>query len=88
MRWSRSRRSRPRSLAAAGAGDAAALDKAEGTILATLAAGQRSARQRPSMGQDMMKGRQTEIDQINGFVVAEGARPGLRRRPTPRWRRW
>ena len=47
------------SLAAAGAGDAAAMDKAEGTILATLNAGQRSALQRPSMGQDMLKGRQT-----------------------------
>ncbi|MFZ4406755.1 MAG: ketopantoate reductase family protein [Paracraurococcus sp.] len=67
----------PEILAAAGSGDAAALDKAEGTILATLAAGQRSAKQRPSMGQDMMKGRQTEIDQINGFVVAEGAKAGL-----------
>ena len=67
----------PEVLAAAGSGDAAALDTAEGTILATLAAGQRSAKQRPSMGQDMMKGRQTEIDQINGFVVAEGAKAGL-----------
>ena len=40
----------PEVLAAAGAGDAAALDRAEGTILATLAAGQPSGLQRPSMG--------------------------------------
>ena len=31
------------------------------------------------MGQDMLKGRQTEIDLINGFVVAEGAKAGWRR---------
>jgi len=67
----------PEVLARAEAGDGAAMEAAEGTILATLAAGQRSALQRPSMGQDMLKGRQTEIDQINGFVVAEGAKAGL-----------
>jgi 2-dehydropantoate 2-reductase len=29
------------------------------------------------MGQDILKGRKTEIEQINGFVVAEGAKAGL-----------
>jgi 2-dehydropantoate 2-reductase len=67
----------PEVLAAAEAGDAAAMEQAEAQILATLAAGQRSARQRPSMGQDILKGRKTEIEQINGFVVAEGAKAGL-----------
>jgi 2-dehydropantoate 2-reductase len=32
---------------------------------------------RPSMGQDMQKGRRTEIDFLNGFVVREGEKLGL-----------
>jgi 2-dehydropantoate 2-reductase len=32
--------------------------------------------QRPSMGQDMAKGRRTEIEFLNGFVVREGAQVG------------
>jgi 2-dehydropantoate 2-reductase len=67
----------PEVLALAGEGDAAALDTAESTLLASVKAGQRSALQRPSMGQDMLKGRKTEIDFINGFVAAEGVRAGL-----------
>jgi 2-dehydropantoate 2-reductase len=35
---------------------------------------------RPSMLQDVMKGRRTEIDFLNGFVAAEGRRVGV---PTP-----
>jgi 2-dehydropantoate 2-reductase len=33
---------------------------------------------RPSMLQDVMRGRRTEIDQLNGHVVAEGRRVGVR----------
>jgi 2-dehydropantoate 2-reductase len=40
-------------------------------------AGKTSAEQRPSMGQDMQKGRRTEIDFLNGFVVREGEKVGL-----------
>jgi 2-dehydropantoate 2-reductase len=36
-----------------------------------------SAEQRPSMGQDMQKGRRTEIEYLNGFVVREGEKVGL-----------
>ena len=36
-----------------------------------------SSEQRPSMGQDMQKGRRTEIEFINGFVVREGEKVGL-----------
>ena len=36
-----------------------------------------SAEQRPSMGQDMKKGRRTEIEFLNGFVVREGEKVGL-----------
>ena len=43
-----------------------------------------SAEQRPSMGQDMAKGRRTEIEFLNGFVVREGARAGLAARANER----
>ena len=33
--------------------------------------------QRPSMGQDMQKGRRTEIEFLNGFVVRGGEKVGL-----------
>jgi pyruvate dehydrogenase complex dehydrogenase (E1) component len=36
-----------------------------------------SSAQRPSMGQDMQKGRRTEIEFLNGFVVREGEKFGL-----------
>jgi 2-dehydropantoate 2-reductase len=67
----------PEVLARAGEGDAGAVDAAEGTLLGLLNTGGRSALQRPSMGQDMLKGRRTEIDFINGHVVQRGAELGL-----------
>ena len=36
-----------------------------------------SSAQRPSMGQDMQKGRRTEIEFLNGLVVREGEKIGL-----------
>ena len=33
--------------------------------------------QRPSMGQDMQKGRRTEIEFLNGLVVREGEKIGI-----------
>jgi 2-dehydropantoate 2-reductase len=36
-----------------------------------------SSEQRPSMGQDVQKGRRTEIELLNGFVVSEGEKIGL-----------
>ena len=43
--------------------------------------GKRTAsEQRPSMGQDMQKGRRTEIDFINGLIAAKGREVG---RPAP-----
>ncbi|HYJ43405.1 MAG TPA: ketopantoate reductase C-terminal domain-containing protein, partial [Xanthobacteraceae bacterium] len=35
---------------------------------------------RPSMGQDMVKGRRTEIEFLNGFIVEKGREVGV---PTP-----
>ncbi|MEQ9639501.1 MAG: 2-dehydropantoate 2-reductase [Alphaproteobacteria bacterium] len=65
----------PEKIAAAGEGDAAAL--------ADIAARQRKAAEgrsdnfRPSMGQDMNKGRRTEIEFLNGYVVRQGEGIGL-----------
>ncbi len=38
---------------------------------------ERSDYQRPSMAQDMEKGRRTEIEFMNGFIASEGARVGV-----------
>ena len=40
-------------------------------------AGKTAAGQRPSMGQDMQKGRRTEIEFINGLIAREGERIGV-----------
>ncbi len=70
----------PETLARAGEGDKAALDEVEGAIVAAATSNTRSDLQRPSMGQDMLKGRRTEIDFINGLIAEKGAEVG---RPAP-----
>ncbi len=64
-------------LARASEGDRAALDSVESLMLALRNSQQRSEHQRPSMGQDMEKGRRTEIDFINGVIVERGREIGL-----------
>jgi 2-dehydropantoate 2-reductase len=54
-----------------------ALDEVESLMLALRNSQQRSEHQRPSMGQDMQKGRRTEIDFINGVIVEKGREIGL-----------
>src|SRR6185312_13642806 len=63
-------------LARASEGDRAALDEVESLMLALRNTQQRSEHQRPSMGQDMQKGRRTEIDFINGVIVQRGREIG------------
>jgi 2-dehydropantoate 2-reductase len=63
-------------LARASEGDRAALDEVESLMLALRNSQQRSEHQRPSMGQDMLKGRRTEIDFINGVIVERGREIG------------
>jgi 2-dehydropantoate 2-reductase len=59
------------------AADGRGLDEVE----VEMAEGARSlAGGRPSFLQDVMRGRRTEIEELNGFVVAEGRRLGV---PTP-----
>jgi 2-dehydropantoate 2-reductase len=62
----------PETIARASEGDPAALDEVESAILAALQSNTRSELARPSMGQDMLKGRRTEIDFINGVIAAKG----------------
>ena len=52
----------------------------EARLLAMRNSGGAARLQRPSMGQDMQKGRRTEIDFINGFIVDKGREIG---RPAP-----
>jgi 2-dehydropantoate 2-reductase len=61
----------PERLALAGEGDTRALEEVEAVLVAASNSGARSDLQRPSMGQDMLKGRRTEIDFINGFIVRQ-----------------
>ena len=70
----------PETVARAGEGDAAALATASDHMLAGTK--YLSAEQRPSMGQDMLKGRRTEIDVLNGYVVARAGEIGLPARAT------
>jgi 2-dehydropantoate 2-reductase len=67
----------PETLARAAEGDRAALDEIETQIMASLNSNTRSDLARPSMGQDMAKGRRTEIDFINGVIAAKGAEVGV-----------
>ncbi len=65
----------PEKLLAAGEGDKAAREACEATLLEQVK--HRNDEQRPSMGQDIVKGRRTEIDYINGLVAAKGAELGI-----------
>jgi 2-dehydropantoate 2-reductase len=62
-------------IARAGEGDAAAMRNYEEQRFKD--AKHTAAEQRPSMGQDMLKGRRTEIEFLNGFVVRAGDKLGL-----------
>ncbi len=66
----------PERLAQASEGDAAALEEVEAVLLAASNKEERSDLQRPSMAQDVAKGRRTEIEFMNGFIVEQGARVG------------
>jgi 2-dehydropantoate 2-reductase len=65
----------PETIARAGEGDAEAMRACDEQRFKD--AGRTAAGQRPSMGQDMQKGRRTEIEFLNGLVVREGEKLGL-----------
>jgi 2-dehydropantoate 2-reductase len=65
----------PETIARAGEGDEAATKAYDAQRFAD---GKKTASgQRPSMGQDMAKGRRTEIEFINGHIVREGEKLGM-----------
>lgn len=56
-------------------GDAAVRERIEAEMVAACEG--RSETGRPSMGQDIAKGRRTEIEMLNGFIVERGKEIGL-----------
>jgi 2-dehydropantoate 2-reductase len=67
----------PERLARAAEGDAAALAEADAQLTPNAGANPRADIQRPSMAQDILKGRRTEIDSMNGYVARKGAEIGV-----------
>src|SRR5277367_152710 len=65
----------PETIARAGEGDEAAMKQVDERRFADSK--KSSGGQRPSMGQDMQKGRRTEIEFINGHIVREGEKLGM-----------
>src|SRR6185437_9021686 len=65
----------PETIARAGEGDADAIRACDEQRFKD--AGRTAAGQRPSMGQDMQKGRRTEIEFLNGLIVREGEKVGI-----------
>ena len=72
----------PETIARAGEGDEAAIKVCDEQRFKD--SGRTAAGQRPSMGQDMQKGRRTEIEFLNGLIAREGEKAGVR---VPRQRR-
>jgi 2-dehydropantoate 2-reductase len=66
----------PAQLLAASDGDAGALAAVEAHMQKGTSAQARSNTQRPSMAQDIQKGRRTEIGELNGFIVQKGKDAG------------
>lgn len=65
----------PEVIARAGEGEPEAVRQYDAHRLAEAARG--GGAHRPSMGQDMVKGRRTEIDFLNGYIVDRGAEVGI-----------
>jgi 2-dehydropantoate 2-reductase len=67
----------PERIALANDGDSAAMQEVDAALKPNDGANPRADIQRPSMAQDIRKGRRTEIDAMNGFVAAKGAQLGV-----------
>ncbi|MEO8395650.1 MAG: ketopantoate reductase C-terminal domain-containing protein, partial [Chloroflexota bacterium] len=63
--------------ALAAEGDAAALAEVEPLLIQKADSNPRADIQRPSMAQDILKGRRTEIEAMNGAIAAKGAEVGV-----------
>jgi 2-dehydropantoate 2-reductase len=67
----------PERMVRAAEGDAGALAEVEAALVPRAGENPRGSIQRPSMAQDILKGRRTEIDAMNGFIVRKGAEVGV-----------
>jgi 2-dehydropantoate 2-reductase len=67
----------PERIALANEGDAAAMKEVDAALLPKAGANPRADIQRPSMAQDIRKGRRTEIEAMNGFIARKGAECGV-----------
>ena len=67
----------PDKYARAHEGNAQAMAEVEAALAPKPGANPRGDIQRPSMAQDMLKGRRTEIDAMNGYIARKGAEVGL-----------
>jgi 2-dehydropantoate 2-reductase len=67
----------PEKLARAGEGDREALASVESVLIPKAGENPRADIQRPSMAQDILKGRRTEIEQMNGYIARKGAEVGV-----------
>jgi 2-dehydropantoate 2-reductase len=64
-------------IALAAEGNKRSLDEVESILTKNLGANPRGDIQRPSMAQDILKGRRTEIDAMNGTIARKGAELGI-----------
>ena len=67
----------PERIARAAEGESAALAEVEAILTPKAGANPRADIQRPSMAQDILKGRRTEIEMMNGVIAAKGAEIGI-----------
>ena len=65
----------PEKIVAAADGDKSAIEEVDAKWLQQAKG--RAEGGRPSMGQDMLKGRRTEIEAINGYIVAKAREIGM-----------
>lgn len=67
----------PERLALAAEGHADALTEVEEIMIAHATSNPRAGIQRPSMAQDMLKGRRTEVQLMNGYIAEKGREIGV-----------
>lgn len=67
----------PERLALAAEGNVDAIKEVDALLIQKEGNNPRANIQRPSMAQDMLKGRRTEIDAMNGFIAMKGAEVGV-----------
>src|SRR5919108_775131 len=67
----------PEKLARAAEGNREALAAVESVLIPKPGENPRADIQRPSMAQDILKGRRTEIEQMNGYIAVKGAEVGV-----------